>query len=113
LYCHYQSIDENIKMCSTCKDLHGSWEKTLGHHTALLPRASEDEKEAQLNVRWAVTEWIKQGAQAEKIMLGLATYGRSLTLSDPTQTEIGSPVKSAGAEGQVIFFEIIKLYTHR
>jgi GH18 family chitinase len=84
--------------------LHGSWEKTLGHHTALLPRADEDENEAKLNVRWAVTKWIEAGTEPEKIMLGLAAYGRSLTLSDPTSTELGAPVKSAGAEGKVVCF---------
>lgn len=82
--------------------MHGSWETFTGHHTALLERSTEDSEQKKLNVRWAVQKFINDGAPSSKILLGLATYGRSFTLSDPSQTTMGSPAKSAGTEGTVI-----------
>lgn len=39
------------------------------------------------------------GAPADKLILGLAFYGRSFTLADPQQNSFGSPIAGAGTAG--------------
>ncbi|XP_069125372.1 chitotriosidase-1-like [Argopecten irradians] len=58
-------------------DLHGSWDRTLGHNSPLYSREGETSAVAQLNQDWGVTYWLSNGAPPEKIMLGIATYGRT------------------------------------
>jgi len=75
-------------------DLHGGWETRTGHHTALThPRFTPDN-----SVSWNVRDLVKPWAvPKEKLVIGLATYGRSFTLADPAQTAVGAPAKGAGA----------------
>ena len=84
------------------KDLHGSWEKFTGHHSALFPRSDEtDATQRTLNVDFAVHYWIEKGFNKSKINLGLATYGRSFELKNPSQNSLGSGVVGAGSAGAV------------
>jgi chitinase len=65
-----------------------------------------------LNVDFAVRYWIEKGFQKEKINLGLATYGRSLTLANPEDHDLGSPVTGAGTAGTVIF-QVLFIQLHQ
>ena len=65
-------------------DLHGNWDKKTGHHTAMVG----DDK---LTVPFAVQYWIDKGFPANKIALGLATYGRAFSLKDPKNSGLGAP----------------------
>lgn len=47
---------------------------------------------------WAVKNWLAKGTPKEKLILGLATYGRSFTLSS-SDTGMGSPAKGGGSAG--------------
>ena len=85
------------------KDLHGSWETFTGHHTALYPRSTESPPQSYVNVQWAVNYWISQGCPASKIILGLATYGRSFTLANSNNNGLSAPTSGAGTAGQVSF----------
>ena len=90
------------------KDLRGSWEKVVGHHTALYPRESESLKQRTFNVDYAVNFWIESGMPAEKINLGLATYGRSFKLAEVSKNEIGCPAIGPARSGKVktvLFFK--------
>ncbi len=53
-----------------------------------------------MNVRWAIKKWLDSGAPKEKILLGLAAYGRSYTIADSSKTNLGAPAKEGGAEGK-------------
>ncbi|XP_076458549.1 chitinase-3-like protein 1 [Babylonia areolata] len=80
-------------------DLHGSWETSTGHHAALFPRASETGDDRYLNVDFTAKYWVQKGASPEKIVVGMALYGRSFTLSSPSQSGLGAPTRQAGNAG--------------
>ena len=105
-------------------DLHGSWEATTGHHSALYARLGEVGTAAYMNVvgieplrpisdpwfdyilharflfqDYAVNYWISLGAPADKLVLGLGLYGRSFTLSSSSSTGVGAPAVGAGLAG--------------
>ena len=65
-------------------DLHGNWDKVTGHHTAMVG----DDK---LTVPFAAQYWIDKGFPANKIALGMATYGRAFALKDANNNGLGSP----------------------
>jgi chitinase len=83
-------------------DLHGAWDNFLAHQTAYTSRPDENEYQAKLNVLWAVDYWISMGAPPQKIMLGLALYGRSFTLASPSQTNLGDPANGPSSADTVI-----------
>jgi len=71
-------------------DLHGSWENVTGHATAMegpLPTVTNS-----LNV------WLKGGMPADKLVLGVAAYGRSFTLTSKDGS-LGAPVHGPGKAG--------------
>eukprot|EP00727_Mastigamoeba_balamuthi_P002559 m51a1_g1230 putative chitotriosidase-1 (478) ;mRNA; r:527908-529341 len=74
-------------------DLHGSADSVTGPHTAL--RNPNGDK---LTADHAVATYRSAGVPADKLVLGLATYGRTWTLKDPSQHGYGAPVK-AGEDG--------------
>lgn len=80
-------------------DLHGSWERTTGHHSALYPRQGEQGAAAELNVDSAVRQWLQQGTPASKLVLGVPTYGRTFTLASPADTGVGAPATGPGTPG--------------
>lgn len=69
-----------------------SWETVTGHHTALFGASDSD-----LSIDRAVTMWLNGGLPASKLVMGLATYGRTWTLSDPASHGIGAPATAAGS----------------
>lgn len=44
--------------------------------------------------------YINEGADRNKIVLGIPTYGRSYTLLNEESTEIGAPTDGPGAQGE-------------
>ena len=46
---------------------------------------------------WILNEFLEKGLSADKLLLGLATYGRSFTLTDPQAKDIGD----LGAYGEM------------
>jgi len=64
-------------------DLHGYWDQITGLNAGLY---STPEDIAQygydLSVSWATDYWISHGASPDKLLLGLAPYGRGFTLAN-------------------------------
>ena len=103
-------------------DFHGLSDNKTGHHTAMGPDSDK------LTVPFAVWYWMNNrdtweklgmradGMPANKIVLGLATYGRSFGLANPSMHGLGAPRdfqytprgQYIGAVGVLAYFEICK-----
>ena len=77
-------------------DLHGSWETFTGQNAPLYPRSNEVGDQRSLNIDAVVNYWINNGATKSKLILGMASYGRSFTLASTTQNGLGAPANGAG-----------------
>ncbi|CAK8691283.1 unnamed protein product [Clavelina lepadiformis] len=63
-------------------DFHGgSWEDLTGHNTPLRGNTGPPST-AHFNVEDAIDIWLDGGCNPKKLVLGLATYGRTYTLAD-------------------------------
>ncbi|XP_074833396.1 chitotriosidase-1-like isoform X2 [Carettochelys insculpta] len=71
-------------------DFHGSWEKTTGHVSPLYKGKNDTGPAIYSNTDYAVRYWKSKGAPAEKIIMGIPTYGRTFTLSS-SETGVGAP----------------------
>ncbi|XP_046319612.1 chitotriosidase-1 [Marmota monax] len=80
-------------------DFHGSWEKVTGHNSPLFKRQGESGAAATFNVDAAVQLWLQKGTPANKLILGMPTYGRSFTLASLSDTGVGAPATGPGAPG--------------
>lgn len=96
-------------------DLHGDWDTITGHHTAVAFDGGEGEDREKLTVPYALDYWIKKGFPANKIALGLATYGRGFLLADSDKHDLGSPKSQWGhssrgkyteEDGMLAYYEI-------
>ncbi|XP_024529413.1 class V chitinase [Selaginella moellendorffii] len=88
-----KSINANLDWVGLMAfDYHGSWEPTVtGAHTALYDPKSD------VNTAAGVARWMAAGLRPDKGVLGLAMYGHSWILSDPSaKAGIGAPAKSPG-----------------
>ncbi len=93
-----------LKVFDYVKDLHGAWEDTVDHNAPLYSRKSEVGNTSYLNIDWAVNYWLNNGLPKEKLVLGLATYGRVFKLKDPNQYAPGALNNGTGATGKVRLF---------
>ncbi|XP_053376417.1 acidic mammalian chitinase-like [Mercenaria mercenaria] len=48
---------------------------------------------------WAAKYWVQQGTPKEKLIIGLATYGRHFRLSNPSNFQVGAPAAEGGTAG--------------
>nr|AUM84818.1 chitinase-like protein 7 [Lutzomyia longipalpis] len=81
-------------------DFHGQWERQVGHNSPLYPLDSATGYQKKLTVDFSAREWVKQGAPKEKLLIGMPTYGRTFTLVNTTQFDIGAPASGGGNPGK-------------
>lgn len=72
----------------------------MGHHSSLYARKEEVGNQTKLNAAWAVRYWLSQGCPREKLLLGLALYGRSFTYAG--DKNLGAQNTGPGTRGKVI-----------
>ncbi|KAF4532930.1 hypothetical protein B566_EDAN015642 [Ephemera danica] len=76
-------------------DFHGLWDGVTGIHSSLHPY-SADPISPTSNVEATVQHWMQQGAPAEKLIIGIPFFGRSYTLQNSKNTNIGAPITGGG-----------------
>jgi len=81
-------------------DFHGQWETEVGHNSPLYPLNSATGFQKRLTVDFSAKEWVRQGAPKEKLIIGMPVYGRTFTLVDPAQFDIGAPATGGGDPGR-------------
>lgn len=67
----------------------------------MYPRPNESGEQAILNIDFTLNYYIQNGYPANKINLGLATYGRSFTLFVNSINNLGATTVGGGTAGQV------------
>ena len=75
-------------------DLYGSWDPKLGHHPNTNPGAEPH------NVHKTVKAWLSAGASADKLVLGLGSYGRSFRLKNKCEYQVGATSIGKGQAGK-------------
>ncbi|GLG95341.1 Probable chitinase 10 [Gryllus bimaculatus] len=81
-------------------DFHGKWERETGHNAPLYAPSSDSEWRKQLSVDHAAGMWVKLGAPKEKLVIGMPTYGRTFTLSNPANFKVNAPASGGGKAGE-------------
>ena len=74
-------------------DMYGGWDARTGHHT---DTGLENDR---LNVYQSVDFWLDSGMDPDKLVLGLATYGRSFQLRQTCNNDLLAPAKGGGTAG--------------
>lgn len=78
-------------------DYHGDYDGVTGQNSPLY--ASSVDTNLQLNQDASINAWIRAGASPQKLLLGVALYGRSFTLSNVNNNKVGSPTSGPGVAG--------------
>ncbi|OCT91821.1 acidic mammalian chitinase [Xenopus laevis] len=94
-------------------DLRGSWEGFTGEDSPLFQGPADQGGYIYFNVDYAMNYWKNNGAAPEKLMVGFPAYGRTFTLSDPSNNGLGAPTSGGGPaapytqeSGFMAYFEI-------
>uniref|UniRef100_A0A8C5LT07 chitinase n=1 Tax=Leptobrachium leishanense TaxID=445787 RepID=A0A8C5LT07_9ANUR len=94
-------------------DLRGSWEGFTGEDSPLFQGPADQGDYIYFNVESAMNYWKNNGAAAEKLMVGFPAYGRTFTLSNPSNNGLGAPTSGGGPPahytqeaGFMAYFEI-------
>ncbi|RVE54381.1 hypothetical protein evm_000866 [Chilo suppressalis] len=82
-------------------DYHSAFEPAVNHHAPLYPLEEPNEYsvDTELNIDYTIKFYLENGADPDKLVLGIPTYGRSYTLFNPDAVEIGSPADGPGEQG--------------
>ncbi|XP_056128988.1 acidic mammalian chitinase-like [Lampris incognitus] len=94
-------------------DFHGSWDPMTGECSPLYKSPEDHGNFIYFNIDYTMNYWKNQGAPAEKLVVGFATYGNTFTLKNPADHGIGAPTAGAGTPGkytqeagELAYFEI-------
>ena len=90
-------------------DYHGSWEQVIGQNSPLFSLPNDT---TNFNTAASMKYWADKGMPKHKLLVGIGTYGRGWTLSDPSKCDIGSPGTAApsrpftNAQGLAAYYEV-------
>ncbi|KAM6217320.1 chitinase-3-like protein 1 [Rhynchocyon petersi] len=93
-------------------DFHGAWDQTTGHHSPLFRGQADASPDRFSNTDYAVGYILRMGAPANKLVMGIPTFGKSFTLAS-ANSGIGAPTSGPGIagrftkeEGTLAYYEI-------
>nr|KAG5695812.1 hypothetical protein BaRGS_013410 [Batillaria attramentaria] len=79
-------------------DMHGSWDTAAYHHSPLYSTTEDETDSIDYLINWILNTTVPPS----KLNLGLALYGRTVNLTDPTNTAVGAPSSGGGCGGPLI-----------
>ncbi|XP_076042467.1 chitinase-3-like protein 1 [Oratosquilla oratoria] len=80
-------------------DMHGAWDPYAHHQTPLYAHPKDEGNNLYFNVDFAIQYWLKLGAPASKIAMGMGLYGRCFTLQRAENHDVYDPAPQAGMAG--------------
>ncbi|KAG5872424.1 hypothetical protein JTB14_013669, partial [Gonioctena quinquepunctata] len=90
-----------------CYNYYGPWSKYTGQNSPLFASSVESGYEKQnLNMAASMKNWIDAGVPKQKIIVGVAFYGRAFTLADPEVHGLHAPITGAGTPGTVTYRQV-------
>ncbi|OMO90715.1 hypothetical protein COLO4_18933 [Corchorus olitorius] len=81
-----------------CFDYHGNWDHSTGIHTALY------DPTGNISTSHGIGSWVQAGMPPNKLVMGLASYGHTWKLQDPSVHGIGAPAVGVGPGDEQGFF---------
>ncbi|RNA23296.1 Acidic mammalian [Brachionus plicatilis] len=82
-------------------DLKSSREKKTRITSALFPLTNEEGIQSTFNIASTVAKYITNGANPNKLVIGIPAYGRSFELENPNRTKAGSPALGPAMPGNI------------
>jgi len=79
-------------------DFHGPWEAITGHNSPLYSSAVDSSSHAHHNINSSISHWLLRGAPADKLLLGMPTYGRTFRLATGSNS-LGAPANGPADAG--------------
>lgn len=76
-------------------DLRGTWNRFTDMHSILYKRAADSLYFQDLTIAEGMKRLVRMGAPKQKLMLGIAFYGRSYVLKDPRKNGVKARIKVA------------------
>ncbi|XP_053560676.1 acidic mammalian chitinase-like [Bombina bombina] len=86
-------------ICVMTYDFHGGWDPISGHNSPLCQGSTDNGDMVYFNTRYAMNYWKDNGVPAEKLIMGIPTYGRTFRNPNPSLCDVGIPVSGAGSSG--------------
>ncbi|CAF3991714.1 unnamed protein product [Rotaria magnacalcarata] len=81
------------------RDFHGAWQNHTGLNAPLYRRYDETADEAMFNQDFGMSIWLKNGAPAHKLVLGIPLFSRTFLLARADDHDLRSPTIGNGTEG--------------
>lgn len=80
-------------------DFFGGWDTITGLNAPLYARPGDSGGRETFNMDYAARYWTAGGCASNKLVLGMATYGRSFTLVSGSNNGVGAPARGPGNAG--------------
>ncbi|XP_078276470.1 chitinase-3-like protein 1 [Rhinoraja longicauda] len=81
-------------------DYTGGWNAFTGHHSPLFRGHNDRWDFIYYNTNYTINYYRTQGAPRNKLLVGIATYGRSFKLTS-SDAKVGAPASGPGPEGAI------------
>ena len=100
--------------------IRGNWVGFADVHTPLYKRPHDQWAYEKLNVNDGTQLWVDMGCQPDKLVIGMAFYGKTYYLADPSSTQLGAYIvkdmnggdaaEYTQARGFMSYYEVRILY---
>ncbi|CAM1302372.1 Uncharacterised protein g3242 [Pycnogonum litorale] len=75
-------------------DYYGTWSRKTGHHAQLLEMSGDTDP--KLNINYTMKRYLEAGIPSSKLVVGIPSYGRMLTLRDRNINGFNVPLHCSG-----------------